>query len=563
MMIEIKKNILKKINKFSSLEKIDLLIPPKSEMGDLAFACFNLTDSPVEKATELAQLLNKEKIAFIKEVKNFGPYVNFYFDYEKLAQKILGDILQNKQNKFLNIGKKRKVLFEYPSQNTHKEFHIGHLRNVAIGNTLVELYKKTDFKVITMNYINDYGNHVVKCLWYILNYHPEILKDKNKHNQKFLGEIYSEANNFIKDHPEIENNVKDFQVKFENQDKQIQKVWQETRDWSIKGFTKIMKDLDLKHDAIIYESEVKNDGKKIVDKLLKNKIAKIGEGGAVIVDLNKYNLDIALLRKSSGAGLYITGDLALAEKKFKKYKIEESVYITGLEQEFYFKQLFKILELSGFKKKMTHISYGLINLASGKMSSRAGNVILYEDLKNEIFAKIFLETKQKNQNWSEDKIKKTVEILTDAVLKFYMQKHEAKKNIIFDIKEAVSFEGYNALYVLYSFVRINSIFKKIKNLKNLKQIDFSLLKEAEEKKILALLNIYDEIIIKARENYNPAVITKYTFDLAQAFNDFYAKYNILNSEENLKQSRLYLIKATQTILADALKILTIKTVKEM
>lgn len=561
MILKIRQDILKNLVKYIDITKIDLNIPPKNDMGDLAFACFTLGNNPVDKARELQEKIDVKVFSFVKEIKNIGPYLNFYFDYEKISSKLLKEILVNKKYGENFIGKNKKVLIEYPSQNTHKEFHIGHLRNVVIGNTIVNLYKKSNFDIKAMNYVNDFGNHVVKCLWYIINYKPEILKDKTKQNQKYLGEIYSEANNFIKDHPEFEEDIKNFQVNFENKEKNIFSLWKKTRNWSVVGFKKLMTELAVEHDSIVYESEVKEDGQKIVDDLLSKKIAQVGEGGAIIVDLNKYNLDIALLRKSNGTGLYITGDLALADRKFKKYKVDESIYITGIEQKFHFQQLFKILDLLGFKKKLTHIAYGLVSLPSGKMSSRAGNVILYEDLKKEIYNSLYDETIIKNKNWSETQIKKTVNILTQAVLKFSIQKHEAGKNIIFDIKESLSFEGYNALYVLYSIVRINSLIAKTKNSDNFK--DLVVLNEIEEKTILKLLASYDEVIIKALENYNPAVITKYCFDLAKAFNDFYTKHKILSVDKKLVNSRMILSKAVKNVLEDALDILSITSVKKM
>lgn len=562
MMLEIKNIILKNLKKDFNIEKIDLLIPPKIDMGDLSFVCFDLDKNPQKKAEELAKKIAIKKLKFIKEIKNIGPFVNFYFDYEKISSELLKSVHENKKYAHNFIGKNKKVLIEYPSQNTHKEFHIGHLRNVVIGNTIVNLYKKSSFDVKAINYVNDFGNHVVKCLWYILNHKPEILKDKTKQNQKYLGQLYSEANNFIKDNPQVEEDIKDFQVKFENKDKEIIKLWKKTRQWSIVGFKKLMQELKVNHESIIYESEFKNKGQKIVDKLLAKKIAQIGEGGAVIVDLNKYNLDTALLRKSNGTGLYVTADLSLAEYKFKKYKIDESIYITAAEQDFYFRQLFKILDLDGFREKLTHISYGLINLPSGKMSSRLGNIILYEDLKNDIHDILYKETKEKNKSWSDKKIEKNLKILTQAVLKFSIQKHEANKNITFDIKEALSFEGYNALYVLYSIVRIKSLFRKNK-INNFKNIDYKLFDSVEEKNILKLLLQYDEIIIKALENYNPAVITKYSFELAKAFNDFYSKHNILGAEENIKNARMFLADSVALVLKDALAILSIDTVEEM
>ncbi|MFZ2190177.1 MAG: arginine--tRNA ligase [Candidatus Magasanikiibacteriota bacterium] len=569
-MLQVIEQQIKKILQESGVRcEIELTVPPKAEMGDLAFACFGLAKeqgkNPVEVAKELIEKIERLKyLKIVEKVQGFGPYVNFYLDTGVVAKIILTEVNKNNFSKN-NFGHGKKVLLEYPSQNTHKEFHIGHLRNVAIGNTLVNLYNKSGFKMIPINYVNDFGAHVVKCLWGIINKDKLNLSDSKlaDNKQKWLGEVYAKASNYIKDHEkEIKPELDDLQKKLETKDKTIMKLFKQTRDWSVEGFAKLSEDLGIKHDKIFYENEVKDKGQKIVDKLLKNKVAEIGERGAIIINLEKFGLDIALLRKSTGAGVYLTSDLSLAEEKFKKYKVEESINITGSEQDFYFKQLFKILELNGFKNKMTHIGYGLVNLPSGKMSSRTGSVILYEDLRDEIFAKMYEETKKRHVDWSEKKIKKIVSILTMAVLKFTMQKHEAAKTITFDMQEAVSFEGFSAPYILYVVARINSLLKKAKTTKN-EKINYTLLNTPEEKKLMLLIGEYGDVVIKALKNYNPSVITKYCFDLAQAFNDFYNKQIILGDDKALAVARLGLCLAVKKVLQDALALLTIGTVDEM
>ena len=315
---------------------------------------------------------------------------------------------------------------------------------------------------------------------------------------------------------------------------------------------------------------------------------KAGEGGAVIIDLSKYNLDVAMLRKSNGAGLYLTSDLPLAMAKFKKFNVDESVVVTGAEQNFYFKQLHKILEIIGFKEKLTHIGYGLVNLKEGKMSSRLGNVILYEDLRDEVYEKLKDESAQRHADWSEKKINQTAYVLAMAALKFDMQKHEGAKNIIFDIKEAASFNGFTGPYILYVVARIHSILKKsttaasgvplhggkVQSPKSppasqaralrAGKVQYDLLDKPEEKQLLLLLAKYEEVVKEALAQYNPSVITRYCFDLAQQFNDFYNKHSVLNAEnKGLVGARLQLSAAVRNVLENALGLLGIDTVEEM
>ncbi len=546
---------------------IELTTPPNPEMGDFSFACFNVSKewkmSPVEAAKKIAASLATPRNDIVERVQVAGPYVNFYLNAGELANLVIKKI--NKQGKKYGsnaLGKGKKVLIEYPSNNTHKEFHIGHFRNVCIGNALVQLYEKNGYKVYPINYLNDFGNHVAKCLWGLLKFHNHEKPPANK--QKWLGDIYAEAGAKVKDNPEFGQEVAAVQKKLEEHDPDLWPLFMETREWSIEKFEEIFKQLGVHHAVVFYEKNLKDRGQEMVDDLLLKGVAEVGEGGAVIVDLNKYNLDIAMLRKSNGAGLYLTSDLPLAVAKLKKFNVDESIVVTGTEQNFYFKQLYKILEIIGFKNKLTHIGYGLVNLKEGKMSSRLGNVILYEDLHDEVYEKLKLESAQRHADWNEKKINQTAKALTMAALKFDMDKHEAAKNITFDTKEATAFDGFTGPYILYVVARINSLLAKANMRHKIEAKIISLLNKPEEKQLLLFLARYEEVVSEALQNYNPSTITRYCFDLAQQFNNFYNKHSVLNAEnKDLIAARLQLSGAVKNVLENALNLLTIDTVEEM
>jgi len=546
---------------------IEFSSPPNPSMGDLAFGCFSLAKEkdakPGDVAQELASQIINHKSQIINDVKAFGPYVNFFLNAGVVAEMVIGEIEERgSEYGWSNEGAGQKVMIEYPSNNTHKEFHIGHFRNVCIGNPLTALYRSQGYEARAVNYLNDFGAHVPKCLWGLLKFHKDEAPPENK--QRWLGEIYAEANNYIAEHPEAKVELDEFQKKFEAREGDIWPLYVETRSWSIEQFDRLFKELGVEHEGVFYEKDIREFGQNKVDELLKKGIAKVGEGGAIIADLSASGLDIALLRKSNGVGLYITADLALAEEKFKRFDADESVVVTALEQNFYFRQLFKILELMGFKKKMTHIGYGLVTRPDGKMSSRLGNVILYEDLRDEVYAKFYAETKERHLEWSEEKLVATSLKLTLAALKFDIQKHEAAKNIVFDIKEATSFEGFSAPYVLYAVARINSIVRKAEAGELAGKIQWDVLATPEEKRLALMMGDYGEVIRKALAQYNPSVIARYCFDLAQAFNDFYNKHSILNAQgSSLVRARLALAEAVAQVLKNALGLLTIETVEEM
>lgn len=543
-------------------------VPPKPEMGDLAFACFDLAKkenkNPAEVAGILVEKLEKKinQVKFLEKVAAFGPYVNFYFNTGEYAKLILDEILKKNKKFGINTdGKNKKVLIEYPSNNTHKELHVGHLRNICLGNALSNILEANGIKVIKVNYLNDFGAHVAKCLWGLQKFHSKEKPPRNR--QKWLGEIYTESSLYLKEHPEEESEVVQLQQKMEAKDKSIWPLYLQTRQWSIDGFTDIFKDLKVEPKSVFCEKETKSVGQKMVDKLLHKGIAKIGERGAIIVDLNEYNLDIALLRKSNGSGLYMTSDLGLAVAKNKKYKVKESIHLTGIEQVLYFKQLFKILELAGYKYKMTHIGYGLVSLPDGKMSSRAGNVILYEDIYEEIFSRVYKETISRHQDWSKKKLEENSKKIALGSIKFDFLKHEAQKNIVFDPSSAISFDGFTGPYVLYTVARINSLLSKGKKC-SIQKADYSFLKNAEEKKLVQALSSFGSEVKKSFDNYNPSVITKYCFDTAKVFNDFYTKISILKTDdEKIRCARLSLCLATKIVLQNALNILSIDTVEEM
>lgn len=548
--------------------KLQFSTPPNPQMGDLAFPCFELAKAqgknPVEVAVTVKTILEKSDLSKygVDKIITAGPYINFFYNSGVLAKDILGSIQKHGKKYGVNNSQKgRKVIIEYPGNNSHKELHIGHLRNICLGNALTYIFAANGVAISPINYLNDFGAHVAKCLWGLQKFHNGEKQPKGQ-EQKWLGEIYAESNKYLEEHPELKEESFEVQKKLEARDKSIWSLYKKTREWSIKGFAKAFKELDLKLNYTFYEQDVKDAGQKIVDELLKNKIATIGEGGAIILDLTSENLDIALLRKSNGAGLYLTSDLGLAVAKNKKYKnISESITLTGSEQNFYFKQLFRVLQKAGYDYKMTHIGYGLVMLPDGKMSSRKGKVVLYDDVRDEVYGKILEETQKRHADWSKKKIEKTAWTVAMAAIKFDFLKHEAAKTIIFDFADAIKFEGFTGPYVLYMIARINSILRKGMMSK---KINYDLLNYPEEKHLIMMLGEYGEVLKKSFANYNPSVVVKYSFDVAQAFSNFYAKHTVLNSEDkNLVNARLALCAATKQVLQNSLNILSIDNVEEM
>ncbi len=561
-MNKFKDEIVELLKKELKLKEVELSTPPSPELGDFAFPCFSLSKkfrkNPTQIAIELAEKIKPKGI--IKQIKNAGPYLNFYLDNKKLAEHVLKGIYSD-GNYGKGKKKKEKVMVEFFQANTHKAVHIGHVRNICLGIALSNILEFYGFDVVRANYQGDIGPHVVKCLWGLLHFKE---KPPKENRLRWLGEIYAKANKKIAGDEKLEKEIREMTKALYEGDKKLVKLWKQTRKWCLEDFEKIYADFNVKFDKLFFESEVEPKGKKLVKGLLKKKTAKISDG-AIIMDLEKYNLGIYLLLRSDGVALYSTKDLALAKEKFEKYKIDRSIYVVGAEQELYFKQLFKTLELMGFKqaKKCYHLSYGLVMLPEGKMSSREGTIVLYDDLIAKLYESAIEGIKQRHRNWKKDHMEKTKKILAFSAMKFGMVNRETNKNVVFDWNKALEFEGETGPYIQYAHARICSIFRKHRKTAPPEKVNFGALNSKEEKKLIILLAQFPEIISDAAENYRPHVLCRYLLELSQAFNEFYHAHRILQAAGSKRDARLYLIHCIKQVLKNGLKLLSINAPEQM
>jgi len=347
------------------------------------------------------------------------------------------------------------------------------------------------------------------------------------------------------------------------------KVWKKTQKWSIEDFERIYELLGIKFDVWYFESDILDKGKKIVKELLDKQIAKEDQG-AIIVDLKKFDLDVLLILKSDGTTLYSTSDLALAYKKAKK-KVDKSIYIVDNRQSLYLKQIFKTLELAGFKEKTAHIPYDFVNLPEGALSSRKGNIVSFYELYNKMLDKSIEETKKRHEDWTDERVKQVAEKISLSAIKIGMLKFGNNKVIIFNMDEALSFDGKTGPYLLYTSARINSIKEKVSvkgrpasGWEKAGEADYSLLKEVEEKELLKLLANNENEIERAYRENDPSVLTNYLFDLAQTFNDFYQKHSIIRAKnEELKAARFNLAQKVGERLRLGLDLLNVEWLEKM
>jgi len=560
-------NVKKKIVSRLGAPALVFSYPPKSDLGDLSLACFEAAKiaqvSPVELAKIWAEKILKDEdlVKLFKEVKPVGPYLNFFISPVYLATEIIGEVKKDKEKYGLNNnGRGQQIMIEYSNGNTHKEYHVGHLRNIAYGDAINRLLSANGFKSIPVSYINDFGIHVAKTIWNWKKNH--FFANQSEPKGFLLGKCYSDASQKLIDRPEYKLEVAKIMQEIESRSGENYLLWKETRDWSIDYFSSIYKELNVKFEKTFYESEVISDGLEMVETLLDRKILVKSEG-AIIANLENYNLGVLPVVRSDGTALYPVADLALAVNKFSLYNLVESIYVVDVRQSLHFKQLFKVLELLGYQQRLTHLPYDFVTLPDGMMSSRTGNVITYEDLKTKIKSRLNSETRKKHEDWSDEQVAEVVDVLTVAIIKFEMLKVGADKIITFNIEESLKFDGYTACYLEYSYARLKSILRKESSVSLLGKLDFSVLNESRETEILMKIAKYPEIISSASVKRNPSELTKYLFELSQLSNDYYHAVNILKSDKKIKKVRLAFIKMISQVLKNGLGILGLETLEEM
>jgi len=545
--------------------EITIEMPPNPEMGDFAVPCFLFSKAkrkaPQMIATEALAAIKDKPLELIDKVETAGGYINFFVKPSALAESVLAEAWNRGADYGRGNTKDERVMIEYPSPNTHKSLHVGHLRNMALGLALVNISRFAGYPTLTANYINDTGTHVATSVWAYVNFYEG--KEPEQGRGQWLGDLYVDAVARLELDPALKDQVYLVHRKIEGGDPKMIQAWEKTRQWSLEEMNETFKEMGLTFEHWYFDHELFEAGKAIVQELVDSGIAKESEG-AIIVDLEPYKLGVGLILKSDGSALYITKDLALAKEKFNQHKIDRSVYVVGSEQQLHFKQLFKILELWGFNqaKKCYHMSYDLVMLPEGKMSSRAGNVILYRALADAVREKSYEEVQKRHPEWPEHDILKAREQISMAAMKFPMINQDTNKTIIFDIEKALDFYGETGPYCQYAHARACSVLKK-SDIKVSEKVDFSVFKEPEELALLKLIAAFPEIVQSSANQYRPMNISRFCLDISQAFSNFYEKCPIIKADSATKKSRLLLLECSRVTLKNALGLIGIESPDQM
>ena len=550
-------NILKKkigeyLSKNYSLSKanIEILKTRKEFKGDYTVVLFPLIPlikkKPNEFGTDLGNFL-KENGNIVKDYNIVQGFLNLIFHDTFLADLLMSFDVDLKNNFDL---KNDFYLIEFSSPNTNKPLHLGHVRNILLGDSISRIFKEVGNKVHKTQIINDRGIHICKSMiaWNKFG-NKSTPKDENIKGDVFVGNYYVLYNNeyekqvkkliseghddkYAHQNAEILLEAQDLLRKWESGDKEVIKQWEKLNSWVYEGFSKTYSDLNVKFDSEYYESKTYLKGKEIVLGGLKKNIFNKKEDNSIWIDLTNDGLDEKILLRSDGTSVYITQDIGTAFLRYQDHpKMDGMIYTTGNEQDYHFKVLFQILNKLGYPwaNKLNHLSYGMVDLPSGKMKSREGTVVDADELIEEMSkkAKSISESLGKVNHLNDSDQLKLFNDIALGALKYHILKVDPKKRILFDPNESIDFNGNTGPFIQYTYARIQSLLRKNTSKKSFNDISIS----DKERNIIIHLNDYPNVLLNAYLNLNPSLIANYVYDLVKLYNSFYQSHTVLGNNE--------------------------------
>lgn len=548
----------------------DLTSPPDIKMGHLCFPCFKLSKelekSPKDIAAILAEQWPHSGAGILAQAA--GPYLNFLFSARYTGRHLLEKMKDESYFQNPDQGPS-PYLIEYSQPNTHKELHVGHMRNLCFGLSLISLFKYCGHKVVSCTFPGDVGTHVAKCLWYLKYHQKEGVPKMNK--GEWLGRIYSLAHNKLEDEKGSEKEdhnrqeLTEILKQIEQKQGEFFELWKETRQWSIELMESVYDWAGVKFDRWYWESEVDSESVKLVQDLHAKGLL-VEDQGAIGIHLEEEKLGFCLLLKSDGNGLYSTKDLELARRKFAEFAPKENLYVVDIRQELHFKQVFAALERLGLgdSSKCKHLKYNFVELPDGAMSSRKGNIVPLKQLIENMKETIKIDYLQRYQGqWSHEDIESTADMVAQGAIKYGMNRMDPNKKIVFDMKEWLRLDGESGPYIQYTHARIQSLIEKMSDAST-HPIQWHLLIHERELELIAHLNLFNHSMAKSLESYKTSGICSYLYDLAKLFNSFYHDCPIGKAESNeLKRARLALCQCTQAALKQGLALLAIPAPDKM
>lgn len=572
-MLNFKSEIAKKIAQVVKLETSELEtyieIPKDSTNGDFSFPCFRLAKelrkAPQVIASEIKEKLElEESNDIIEKIDVIGGYLNFYINKNILIKEVLSEINKEKENYGASdIGKGKNIIVEYSSPNIAKEFHIGHLRTTVIGAAFYNIYKYLGYNTIGINHLGDYGTQFGKMIEGYKRWGEEYNLEENPIEE--LTKMYIRINDLCKSDEDVLNACRENFRKLEEGDKECIELWNKFKDLSLKEFYKTYDMLGVKFDSLNGESFYSDKMPEVIEIL--EKTGKLIESqGAKIVDLEDKGINTpCIIEKTNGSTTYATRDLAAILYRARTYDFDKCIYVVAYEQNLHFKQVFEVAKLLGLDKKytdgLTHIAYGMTRLATGRMSTREGNVVKVNELLEESVKRVLDIINEKTPEM-EDKEDNARKIGIGAVI-FNNLCTNLIKDQIFDWNIVLNFNGETGPYIQYIYVRTKSVLEKASYMPNLEDVDFSLLEDEKSFYIIKKIYEFNNILKQVIEKNETSILARYLIELAQGYSNFYNDNKIIVEDKKVQDARLYLTYAVGNVLKIGMKLLGIEMPTKM
>ncbi|HSL30963.1 MAG TPA: arginine--tRNA ligase [Anaerolineales bacterium] len=540
-----------------------------------------------QRAQEMAAQVRSEigSMPGISRIEAVKGYLNLYFTTSEYARRVVDEVLSAGVEFGRGASKTDRVMVEYSQPNMLHSFHIGHARNTILGEALARIVEFAGFDTVRATYPGDMGLGVITVMWAYDRFHKGQEPSGIHERGQWLLKIYIEATALLEkkenETPEetarreaYDSERREMLRKWEAGDPHVRELWRVTREWALEEFRDILRILDVNMDVWFFESEANELGKEIVEELVAKGIAEDERPtGPVIVKideklgLTKEKYRTMVILRSDGTALYSTNDLALAKQKFEKYHVDRSIYVVDFRQSLHFQQVFKILELWGFPQaaKCYHLSYGYVSLPEGAMSARRGRVALFKEVYDEAIKRVLAVESERSGNVPETERVKIAEQIGLGALVYSMLSVDNNKDIVFDVNEALSFDGRTGPYIQNAHVRANSILKKVNaRAAHLGPATFNFELNRHEIELIEQISRFPNTVQQSASEYRPLVMAAYAYELANAFHSFYHAVPVLqNEDENVKNARLRLVAAAKQTLANALRLLDIKAPEVM
>lgn len=567
---EIAKIIAGQVSELSEEDALELVeIPQDSAMGDYAFPCFRLAKllrkAPQSIAADIAQAIADRPL--FEKVEQVNAYVNMFLSKEMYTRSTLEEAMDGENFGKTNVGDGKLVIVEYSSPNIAKPFHIGHIRSTVIGNSINLIYRALGYKVRRLNHVGDYGTQFGKMIVAYRHWGNE--QDVKDNPITTLLGYYTKFHVEAEKHPELDDEARKAFADLEKGQEEEVKLWQWFREESMKEFNRVYKMLDIEFDEVDGESFYSDKMQRFIDELKEKGLLEESRG-AQIVDLEAYGMPPALITKSDGSTLYCTRDIATAVYRKETYDFYKNIYVVASQQNLYFQQWMKVVELLGYDwvKDCIHVPFGMVSLEDGTMSTRAGRVVFLEDVLNKAVEKTREIIAEKNPDADESFVDDVAHQVGIGAVIFQELSNNKIKDYVFKWDKVLNFDGETGPYVQYTHARCASVLRKageetVTKARNLDEVDFSYLNSDSAYALTRLLYALPQTVVEAGEKFEPSIITRHIVNIAQAYNRFYHDEHILSENEEERVAKVALTIAAKNGIRNGLALLGMKAPERM